>query len=129
MDPSYQHELRQITTHKHKHQGNNALKPINSKEKGAPINIRPFYVCPRELLLHNIFLASQIQLVDAGQLTTNVLAHAGIMLMSSQVKVGNLNGVLAWTGFNLGVWALWAFGPHTVRKALTAPELRDAMLF
>ena len=128
MDPAYVAERRQITTHKQRHNGGGAKKPVTSNEKGAPINIRPFWVCPRELLLHNLFLGSQVHLVDGGMLTTNVLAHAGIMLMASQVSVGGVNGALAWTTFNVALWGLWAYGGHDVRKALTAPELRDALL-
>jgi hypothetical protein len=105
------------------------MKPKDSKEKGAPINVRPFWVCPKELLLHNMVLASQINVVDARMLTTNAMTHAGITVMAGQFSVQGVNGAALWLGFNLGMWLLWLNGPHSVRKMLTSPELMDAVLF
>lgn len=126
-DPTYVYEARNVVSTYQRSEGNRT-KPPSSKEKGAPINIRPFWVCPRELLLHNIFIGSQIHVADGRMLTTNVMANAGITLMAGQFSVKGVNGAIIWLGLNAGLWALVTLAPTTF-SSLVAPELRDAMLF
>lgn len=129
MDPAFKHQPRHVYTRKPHHGATQQHKHKASKEQGAPINIRPFWICPRGLLVHNMVIASQIQLVDPTPLQTNMLANAGLLLMLSQTRFKNFNGALIYMGAQLGLWGLWAYGPHSLQKFLTAPELRDAMLF
>lgn len=108
--------------------GNNRqFSPQNSKEKGAPINLHPFWVCPRDLLFHNMYLASQMSLVSETPLQANALGNAGIAIMASQFDIGGVNGTVAWVGLNMGAWLLWLAVPQ-LRTMLTAPELKDGLL-
>lgn len=107
--------------------GNRLYTPQDSKEKGAPINVHPFWVCPRDLLFHNMYLASQMSLVDNTPLQANALANAGIAVIASQFELGGINGALLWVGFNYALWMAW-LGIPQFREALTAPELRDGLL-
>lgn len=94
-----------------------------TKEKGGPINIRPFWRCPRELLLHNIYVSSQIDLVDPNMLYTNFLGTLGLFIMSFQLPD---KGPFIYMGVQLAAWLGWLYIP-SLRGPLTTPELLDAV--
>ncbi len=107
--------------------GQRTFKPEDSQEKGAPINFHPFWVCPRGLLYHNMYIASQMNLRDTSSLQSNLLGNLGITLILSQFGKEYKNGALIWVGLNMSAWLLWVSVP-SLRKYLTSPELLDGLL-
>lgn len=97
----------------------------SDKNAGALINLHPFWVCPRNLFLHNIYVATQIKLADINVLYTNSLGTVGLMLASMQWGSG---GLMTYFGVQLSAWAAWIASPQ-LRPFLSSPELKDAIQY
>jgi hypothetical protein len=93
---------------------------LNNKE-GAHVNVHPFWVCPRNLFWHNMFIASQSRTVDSGTVWANILGNMALVTLSMQAN--KLNYYL---GGQLGAWLIWLYAPGS-RAYLTSPELQDVI--
>jgi hypothetical protein len=96
-----------------------------SYEAGGPINIRPFWKEPRNLLLHNMYIASEVQLGDRSKIQANVIGNGAVIAFI--LAVCGENGAKAYALTQAGIWALWCFDFPFVRDSLTSPELREAI--
>jgi hypothetical protein len=99
-----------------------------SYESGGPLNLRPFWKEPRNLLLHNLYLASEVPLVDSSKLQANVLGVGAVG--AAVMAFGGEDALMCYGAILAGAWVLWAIDiPHGLRECLTSPELREAMEF
>lgn len=98
-----------------------------SYEPGGPLNLRPFWIEPRNLLPHNMYVASEIQLTDKSKLQANVLGVGAVG--ATVLAVGGETGLHLMLGALAGSWVLWTVDfPHGVRRMLTSPELVESIL-
>lgn len=99
-----------------------------SHEVGGPLNLRPFWVEPRNLLPHNMYLASEIQLADRSKIQANVVGAAAIGTLA--LSIGGENMLKGYIGALSLAWVLWLIDcPHGLAESLTSPELREALSF
>jgi hypothetical protein len=98
-----------------------------SYEAGGPINLRPFWKEPRNLLLHNMYIASEIQLGDRSKIQANVLGNAA--MLAFLLAVCGEKGVHTYAFLQAGAWTAWCLDLPILRDALTSPELREAVFF
>jgi hypothetical protein len=96
------------------------LASLKNKEAGH-VNVHPFWVCPRNLLWHNIFIASQSRLVTTDTLWANILGNMATLALSLHFDKLSL-----YFGLQLSAWAAWVLLPAS-RTYLTAPELLDVV--
>jgi hypothetical protein len=90
--------------------------------KGASynLNLRPFWICPRNLLPHNIYYASKIALVDSSFLNSNIVAASALLAASFYWENGPRNLLYLWGT----LWLAWLINiPKGTRKLLSSPEI------
>jgi len=100
----------------------------HSWEGGGVVNLRPFWVEPRALMLHNIYLASETPLVDRSKINANVIGAGAVLSLAFAVGGEKaVAGVIAAWG---GLWVLWVLDiPSGLRDMLTQPELREVLQY
>lgn len=92
----------------------------NNKEAGY-INVKPFWVCPRNILWHNIYISSQSRLQYKSHLLANLLGNGALIGLAVQFEK------LSWYfAFQIGLWVTWLISAD-MRPYLTAPELLDVV--
>lgn len=88
--------------------------------KSYTLNVRPFWICPRNTLPHNIYYSSKIPLLDTSFLNCNALAAAGLLVVSYRWEGGPKALLAAWGA----LWVLWLMDlPRGTRKLLSSPEI------
>ncbi len=93
---------------------------LNSKE-AAYVNVKPFWVCPRGLFWHSLYIASQSRLQYPSHLVANVLGNGALIALVVQYE--KLPYYLL---IQLMAWMMWLLIPDA-RFYLTPPELRDVI--
>jgi len=80
---------------------------------------RTFWECPRNILPHNIYLASQLETSPSAALATNSFGLMGSLVIA--LGIGGYNALEFYMGSLAFLWFAWLFIP-SLKPYLVAPE-------
>jgi hypothetical protein len=89
-----------------------------------PIKLRTAFQQPINILPHNLYLASQVPLVNPNVRTVNALTLTGLLIASTYTE----NGLKYAIGAGALLWGLWIFDmPRGTRIRLSSVEFHGLL--
>lgn len=97
------------------------LETSRNNKEGGYINVKPFWVCPRNILWHNLYISSQSRLQYKSHLLANILGNGALIGVAVQFQKLPL-----YIALQIGLWTVWLLSTD-LRPYLTSPELLDVI--
>lgn len=100
---------------------NRHKRPDGDIDVNGTLMVSPFWVCPGNLMPHNIYVANNLPLYDTTVLQGNMLATGGILVASGYFK----NGLVITIGGMALLWSMWLLNfPKGSREMLSSRDIK-----